>query len=202
MGYRQYFGKVKKDDVQIIKSLTSQELLDYCKQKGIEIYEDGYISFLDILKELKSVEVFGFGKYYENAEELLKLGIPMFEHKDVQEKFNDYYYPYIVGKEAVACAIEWQRKKILDYFKTLLLSDEEYKKINFYDKRTREERIEEEIRDKVIEWESEWITPYNIDNDEKYGLVNSWLYEYTIFDLVRMYKDTDWENECLIFYGY
>lgn len=202
MGYRQYFEKVKKEKIQEIKDLDLQGLIEYAKRKNIEVDdENNHIFFLDILKTLGGIEVFGFGKYYENAEELCKLGEPVFNNKSVQEQYDDYY-PYVVGKEAVTCAIEWQRKKILNYFQDLLLSDEEHKKNHPFDKRTRQERIEEEIRDKVIEWESTWITPYNIENEENNRIVNSWLYEYTIFDLVRIYRDTDWNTECLIFYGY
>lgn len=39
-------------------------------------------------------------------------------------------------------------------------------------------------------------------NKEKESLVSSWLYEHTIFDLVRIYKTFDWENKCLLFMGW
>ena len=202
MGYRQYFERVKKEKLEEVRNLNLEELLKYAKENGVEVdEEESWIYFLDLLKSLDGVEVFGFGKYYENASEICNLGTPMFRNEDVQTRYEDYF-PYVVNKEAVACAIEWQRQKILTHFKTLLLDDEQYRKKERFDKRTKLERLEEEIRDKVSEWECDWIKPYNLDNEKNHCIVNSWLYEYTIFDLVRIYRDTDWDNETLIFYGY
>lgn len=33
-------------------------------------------------------------------------------------------------------------------------------------------------------------------------LTDSWLYEHTIFELVRLYKSIDWDKHCVLFYGY
>ena len=48
---------------------------------------------------------------------------------------------------------------------------------------------------------NEQTKPYNTDiEDEK--IVNSWLYEYSIFELVRLFKKFDWENDVLLLYGW
>lgn len=209
MGYRQYFMRVKKDKIEPIRDLNKEQLLKWCKDNDVEVeeeeYEDDvyeiYMSIFGIFDKVGACEVFSFGKYYENADKIIDLGELLFKQEKTQDEFEDYY-PCIVGKEAVECAIEWQRNKIVSYFKSLLLDDEEYKKINPFNTRTRQERLENEIYGKMNEWENSYCRPYNLDIDNKNKLVDSWLYEYTIFDLVRLYKDTDWNKECLIFYGY
>lgn len=209
MGYRQYFMRVKKDKLNQIRDLNKEQFIKWAKDNSVEVQEeeveddfyDTYVDIHDIFDKVGACTVFEFGKHYENADKIVDLGKLLFKQEEVQEKFEDYY-PCIVGKEAVECAIEWQRNKIVSYFKSLLLDDEEYKEINYFDTRTKEQRMEDAINSKIREWENSYCIPYNLDINNKNKLVNSWLYEYTIFDLVKLYKDTDWEKECLIFYGY
>ena len=42
--------------------------------------------------------------------------------------------------------------------------------------------------------------PYNLENGEQ--VVNSYKYEYSLFELVRIYKAFDWKNNIMIYYGY
>lgn len=48
----------------------------------------------------------------------------------------------------------------------------------------------------------EWLrlTPYNLDEGDE--ITTSWKYEYSIFELVRIYKTFDWKNNVMIYYGY
>lgn len=205
MGYREYFVKVKKRKINPIRKMDMDSLIEYCKANGIEVEEDDgyrYVSIHDLFRQLEAKDVFGFGKYYENYEEIQKCGKPLFKNEEVSEFFDDYN-AYVVGKEAVLSAIEWQHQKILNYFKTIALPDEEYEKANPFDKRTRAERLEGEVTSKIHEWSKMFdVKPYHLDNEYGGNIVRSWLYEYTIFDLVRIYNDTNWNTECLIFYGY
>lgn len=201
MGYRHYFLKINIEELNKIRKLTKDELTQFCADNNLiddDDIDDDYIYFGDILDFLKGKEVFGFGKYYENAEAIMELGTPLFENKDNRDRFCDYD-PYVVSKEAVLCAIEWQKQKIVNYFNSLLMSDEEYAKRNFGETIPKEKRLEKEIQSKLDEWTI--LTPYNLDSNRP-NLINSWLYEYSIFDLVRIYKDTNWKEDCLIFYGY
>ena len=70
------------------------------------------------------------------------------------------------------------------------MSDEEYKKIDYFSETTKEQRCETEIRSKIREWSGAFgVLPYWLDGTQKTGnIVRSWLYEYTIFELVRIYK--------------
>lgn len=204
MGYREYFVKVRKRDVNKVRKLNSVELYEWCKNNNVDIDEydnkDWYVSFNDIVDAIKGEVVFEFGKWYENGDSIDKLGKPFFKDKSLLDKFSDYN-AYIVGKEAVESAIEWQHKKILSHFNTLLLDKEERQGLDHYDDRTKEQRMEEAIRSKIHEWDNPWTKPYKLKENSN-CMVRSWLYEYTIFELVRLYNTTNWNTECLIFYGW
>ena len=43
--------------------------------------------------------------------------------------------------------------------------------------------------------------PYNLKEDNS-EIVSSWRYEYAIFEMVRLFKTFDWENNYLLFYGW
>jgi hypothetical protein len=178
MEKRYYFAITNKKNIDTVKNFTLND----------------FIYFGDVIDSLRANIVFDFGIFYEifgdvyeNADEIRKLGTPLFTNEEVQKEFN----AYVVSKEAVACAIEYQRKKVIDSFKSLLVDDE---------KKTKAEKMEEAIQSKISEWGA-YTRPYNLDVNI-FKLVNSYSYEYTIFDLVRLYKSIDWENACLIFYGY
>ena len=204
MGYRHYFYKVDKSEVEKVKDMNYDELYEYAKQKGCKDIndEDKYIYFNED-RFLNKQEVFGFGKlYYEDTDEkIYNTGTPLFTNKETFEYFSDYY-PYIVGKEGLLEAINIYQQKILDYYKGLLVDGDEaigpfgivipQPQIKCIDKLT------EEVRDKIF-WNNKGI----VDLDEKKPCVTStWLYEYSIFNLVFLLKTIDWEKETLLFYGW
>ena len=99
-------------------------------------------------------------------------------------------------------AIEIYQEKILNYYKGLLIDGDEaigpfgivipQPQIKCIDKLT------EEVRDKIF-----WNNAGIVDLDEKKPCVTStWLYEYSIFNLVFLLKTIDWEKETLLFYGW
>lgn len=204
MGYREYFYKIKKRDLNKIRKMTPNELIEWCKMNNIELdeYEDNkwYASLTEILEAANAKMVFEFGKWYENSDNIADIGKPLFKNVELQEHFSDYN-PYIVGKEAIENAIEWQRVQILKYFNNLLLNKDERQGLDRFDTRTREQRMEEAIRSKITEWDNPWTKPYHLKegSDE---IVKSWLYEYTIFELVKLYNTTNWKTECVVFMGW
>ena len=38
--------------------------------------------------------------------------------------------------------------------------------------------------------------------EESETILNSWLFEYQIFELVRLYKSIDWNKYTILFYGW
>lgn len=203
MGYRHYFYKADKAEVDKVKDMTYDQLFSYAKEKGCEIYEEeNYFDFSD-KKFLNQKEVFEFGKlYYEDTDEqIYATGTPLFSKKEVFDRFRDYC-PYVVGKAGLLKAIEIYQKKILDYYKGLLVDGDEaigpfgivipQPQIKSVDK------LIEYVRDKIF-WNNRGI----VDLEETKPCVTSaWLYEYSIFNLVFLLKTIDWEKETLLFYGW
>lgn len=195
MGYRHYFYKCKKADIEQIREKTLAELEEYAKEKGEELsLRDNSI--------LPQEEVFEFGKlYYEDTDEqIYGTGVPLFSHEEVMEEFSDYV-PYEVGEQGLLKAIEIYRQKIKDYYEDLL-KDGATQILPFGIELPRPDitsadKIKEHIKEKLF-----WIE-YKVNLDEtKKTLTDSWQYEDTIFNLVFLLKTIDWEKETLLFYGW
>ena len=211
MGYWYYFATVDKDVVAKVRDMRSDALLKHSKSffPAIDIETDSkgnsWISFHDLLQGLDAKVVHSFGNCYDNAENFCKLGSPMFSSESTSSMFEEYS-PYVVGKEAMLDSIKFYRQKTLAYFQGLLLTKEEMVEaygrgdFSYYNKKnkTREERLVEDIKSKISEWTN--FPPYSL-NTATDVVVDSTLYEYVTFELVRLYKTIDWEKQCVIFYG-
>ena len=91
-------------------------------------------------------------------------------------------------------------KKFLEAYKEKVLSVLENElKEDLEEKQTSVEKMRETYEDKI-----RWIKAgYCYDLDlESNNIQGSWLYEYTIFDLIHWYKTIDWEKEIVMFYAY
>jgi len=208
MGYRHYFYRASRADVEKVRNLTYKELVNYCKKNDCgyerDEWENGEVDeYIDIHKFLSQTEVFGFGKYYENAMAVQKRGEPFFTKKSTAQHFADYDI-YVCGKEALECAINWQVEKIKSHFETLLWSDSELvakREAGEVDSwLTQTERLRAHVLQKKNEWDTNRLLPFSLDREQ--DMIQSWLYEYTIFALVKLHREMDWEKDCLLFYGW
>jgi hypothetical protein len=194
MGYRHYFYKVKKNDVEAVKDMTYEQLLHYAEEKCVEMDEwGGKKSFyFNDKKFLNKVEVHEFGKLYwcDTAERIYSKGKPLFSIEETQKKFSDYV-PYIVGKEGLLEAIKVYQEKIINYYKDLLVDEEKLKSAD---------KLLVHAKDKIITISS--IGLANIEEEEKWQVTHSWEYEHSIFNLVHILKTINWEEDTLLFYGW
>lgn len=191
MGYRHYFFEVDKKDVEKVKDKTYDELMEMAKEYGAEIEEDENWFYFNDGKFMNKNEVFEFGKLYwdDTAERIYSKGIPLFTIKDTQDYFDDYC-PYVMGSDGMLEAITIYREKVINYYKNLLKEDTP---------EVLNKRLAKHVDDMLIEWET--FCPVDLNLEHKW-ISDSWLYEYQIFELVRLYKTIDWENKCLLFYGW
>lgn len=197
MGYRYYFLKVKKEDVELVKDLSLQELKKYGSSDSNE--------WVDLDDVITQKEIFEFGKLYydDTAEQIYKTGIPLFNDKETMEYFSDYI-PYVVGKEGLLKVIDIYRKKIVDYYKGLLV-DGETRIIPLFGFEIKNEdiksldKVRNDIEDKIRDWEHADKMIFS-NNEEQ--VTKSWNYEYSIFNLLFLLKTIDWETENILFYGY
>ena len=203
MGYRHYFYKVKKADVETIKDMDYEQLKKYVTERGGEVVDDeNYVNFDDVISQ---TEVHEFGKlYWDNtAERIYDKGTPLFSKKETQDAFDDYN-PYIVGKEGLLEAISIYQEKVLNYYKGLLVDGEERQlplgiTLTVEDVKSMD-KVLEHLSDKISRISYCGIA--NIDEDRKWQVTSSWEYEHSIFNLVHILKSIDWQEDTILFYGW
>lgn len=203
MGYRHYLYIVPRKTVEDIKDMSVSDLEEHMNYDSCLLDEE--VSVFEIVKDVIMKNIFfEFGKYYENAKNIYKLGKPLFSNADTQNRFCEYV-PYVVERDAVLCAIEDYRQKVIDWYKGLLQSQEEYDASHKPWERShlkQEQRIHHHLKNKLDEWENSCgLLPYDT-NEESEQIVRSWLYEYEVFELVHRLKTMDWENNTLVFCGW
>lgn len=191
MGYRHYFFEVDKKDVEKVKDKTIKELIEIAKEYEAKVEEDEDWFHFNDDKFMNKKEIYEFGKlYWDNtAERIYSKGKPLFTIKETQDYLDDYM-PYVMCSDGMLEAITIYREKVINYYKNLLKEDTP---------EVLNERLARHVDDMLIEWERLHPVDLNLEHER---ISNSWLYEYQIFELVRLYKTIDWENKCLLFYGW
>lgn len=190
MGYRHYFYKVKIKDVDELKNISINDIKKKTYDKECEYY--------DFDKAIDKQEIYELGKLYfdDTAERIYSTGEPLFSNDDVMQMFEDYK-PYIVGKKGLLKAIEIYKEKIIIYLSGCLKdSYDEFSKEKIESKY----KMEKDIKDRLRNWKSGLAI--NTNENFKNIVSRSWLYEYSIFNLIYLLKTIDWENETILFYGW
>lgn len=232
MGYRAYIGTLPKREYNKIKSLTTEQLIEFYKieREDYEI-EDGYIGMgvYDF-----GTELYEFGKYTD-FEPPKKSTSTFFKNKELNKYFTEEHDFCIVKPEFLEHLIEYYAQKVRLFYSEMLNpfieSVDEYGREKHKDflnsinteysypnnkhtfdfsKITDEEqtalfKIVEHIRSMSREWGVNFIR----DTYRPYRLEqnsnsvsNSCKYEYAIFQLVNIYNTFDWKKNVMYFYGY
>lgn len=197
MGYRHEFRLVENNLLIKIHSFTKEELLQWGKEENL------FDSPIDDLLNLHKIgkPFYDFGKYYENVGSIQNLGIPLFSDERLLEDYSDYN-PFIVGKEGLLNAIEHYQDKIIKMYENLLFKTDEERLEEDFDERTREQVFEDHLQSMYKEWKGPFgVRAINV-NEKNSAITTSWKYEYAIFELVRLYKSTDWNKYGLLFFGW
>lgn len=195
MGYRNKIAIMDTSRHEIIKDMNLEDLKEwFSRETNQEIGEDGYIHIP--CYEL-SKEVHELGKYCDFK---IKNRSRIFSNKEVELHFNDEGGEfYFINQDGFQELIEDYRKKILNYYELLLKQDEKDILLG------RVTTIEHDLKSKIRQWGENCtrleIRPYNLNlkSDE---IVSAWEYEYAIFELVRVYKSIDWDNQKVAITGW
>lgn len=183
MWYRTYLNKINTKDFEKFIKSSKKELFEKYKEEN-ESFEDFYFSLRDLWKR-----IFEFWKdIFEIWEDV------SFKHKEV-EKMYDESYLRILKKEDIIEIIEIYREKVKSYYQELLdWIDYFWEKLP---EEERQRRIKNLLENKI--WEhSEKTKHYNLEKWQ--SLTKSRTYEYNIFELIRIYREFDEENEILFYY--
>lgn len=100
----------------------------------------------------------------------------------------DYFEVY---KDGLKLFIDRYTERIIDVLKEGLKDDN--------DRNSRYPSIRSYAEEKLKEWE--WGLVYHLDDNDKHEITSSWKYEYTIFNLIALYKSFDFEKYSLVVYG-
>lgn len=215
MGYRTYIGKIKKRDYNKIKSSQSIEEVYQFYQKAFDSTPEEYREWLE-WSDVGIEELFCFG-IDEGFNPPKKSTKPFFKNKTVQEHWGVDRDLYIVTPIFLKYINEKYTEKVKGFYRGLLkpffndkgkdyhpflrsgeLSDlTEEDKSNIY-------ALINHIRSMAGAWGVcslfQDFLPYNLETGD--AVTNSNFYEYTIFELVRIYKTFDWKKDVMVFYGW
>ena len=215
MGYRTYLGIIEKEKIEDLRKCTTREELESVYKKYNWEYskddDGGEIYFYFPVYELDYEILYEFGKYADLGSDFNNSLVEIFDKNNPLHEFYEEYDFSVGGEKTFLCAIENYRCKIRDYFKNLLNNTNEFDLIEmaYMSEEERKEfhynKLKAEAKNKFDTWgmacEEFGCFPYN-KNPNQENLVSSWLYEYAIFELVRIYKTIDFDKYCVVYYGY
>lgn len=203
MSYRHRIYKVPKAFVEEARACPT---MNEFKEVYKKYLTDPQVHF-DWLKEENHYplyhlgkQLFDFGDGYGNAEEMYKHGDSLFNSDELNKAYYDYL-PIVLDEDALLCAIEFSRNLVVDTLRDLLREES----TNVWEKKKSQlDRLIQYIKLELDDWDNEYcpdLRPYNL-NKEFEEVVDSWMYKYTTFELVRIYKTFDFENYAMLFYGW
>lgn len=200
MGYRHYLYAVPKEQVAEIQACkTAGDLTEFAKRHDYPYdKDDGWLSLYKVGKEL-----YELGKYSEIGFKLESERPCVFTSDELNEKYSDYGFA-LLTKDDFKAVIEFYRQKIIDWFKSLLeIKDSNRFSEEFTKEQYQFELLKREVQNKIDIWSGKYwgITPIDLDTENE-QISNSWTYEYAIFELVRVYKSFNWENDDLVLVGW
>ena len=218
MGYRTYIGVMPKKEYNKIKSLTLDQLRERYPTDGDgDYWYKGPYEFGERLYE--------FGKYtdFNPPKDSLK---PFFKKKSTQEFYADTEF-HVVTKEFLAYVIDSYKQRVINYYNEMLnpffgnLGETDTTASDFIksvkteygyrkDKRNydfskitqEEENALFNVFEHLLSMSTEWVSLSPYDLETKDTVTDSWKYEYSIFELVRIYKSFDWKRNVMTYYGY
>lgn len=202
MSYRYYFKAYDKEFISKIKDCkTTKEfndlVLKFYPNVEIETEENGNLYIPTY--QIPSKKIFEFGSGYDNADEIINSGQIAFSSKELLKQYEGYDF-IICDENAILLAIEYCRLQVIAEYEDLLREKSKYS----WNRSDQLDRAKVYFNEKLNEWNNEIVPelkPYDL-NKENDNIVRSWLYEYEVFELVRIYKNFDWGNNSLIFMGW
>lgn len=211
MGYRTYIQVVKKDIIEDLHSCkTINDLIKVQEKHKLDCLEIdkefGTNSFK--VYEIPHREEFEFGKYCNDGRDTYNNTQDIFTTPELKELVSEDEFRF-GGIEVIKAAIDWTEKYIIQMYQNLIdcKSDWEWEQHKI-DLMTCDERKEchynmllHHCEDYLDWWKSGYFHSYNEDKNSP-KLARTWLYEHTFWDLVRMWKEFDEENELVLFIGW
>lgn len=188
MGYRHYLYKVKKDELNKIRNMTNSDIYIYTKSND----EDNYWSPLDLFRDKCIYEL---GEIDNTMWKILKNNRidEIFTQEEVKEHMEEYDNG-ILNADGFLKIMETYKEKIISYLNDLLVDKESWRE-NKTSYEKMKEHLEEKIRFITVSDEYD----FNLKNER---ITGSWTFEYSLFELIRLYKTINWDNYYVIYLAY
>lgn len=209
MGYREYFCIVNKTLVDELRQCkTKKDVYEVFIKYGFEadcIKTTDY-NYNCPIYNIKG-RMFEFGKGYENSIEIKKMGTLLFTSEELQKEY-DSYNVYFGGVDFLECAIKWQENYLINYYENLVNNTysskiEELIYKQYDEKEAHYQRLLSHCEDYISYWKPVFGDARVVNmNKSEDKLTDSYLYEHSIFDLIRLYKDFDEETQYVLFFGW
>lgn len=205
MGYRHYLYAIPKNQVtEILACKTNEDWCNFAENHGYKVDRDCCVDGSGWFSPYKiGTELYELGKHSEIAFTLESKRPSLFTSEELKERYCDYGFA-LLTKDDFKAVIEAYRQKIINWLQSLLDPEDDPL---IQSKLSKEERrrvlIDNEIKNKIDSWSGKYFGISPIDLDEsKERITGDWSYEYAIFELVRLYKVFDWENDDLVLVGW
>lgn len=210
MGYRNYFVIAEKEKVDEFLKLSEEDRVRFSFKQDIEKgYMDqeevdnfvkiNYINSFVFKQEMDGEEIHECGKYFDNeTAEKIKEGSIDLSNEDGEINVK------LKPEALLVCAEHYKQNTIKwwdNIIKSMDMTDEEIEEDwkNYPEGRPN-------IKDRLIyhlrDLENNYIDILDTKPEHKYHITTSWSYEYTMFELVHLYKTIDWNKYDLIWLGY
>lgn len=205
MGYRHYLYAVPKKQVAEIQSCkTNEDWCNFAENYGYKVDRDccddgsGWFSPYQI-----GTELYELGKYSKIAFKLESERPSLFTSEELKDRYSDYGFA-LLTKDDFKAVIEAYRQKIVKWLQSLINVDD---RIGFSNELAKKQyqfaTLKQETQNKLDSWCGKYFGILPIDLDEsRERITGDWSYEYAIFELVRLYKIFDWENNELVLVGW
>lgn len=188
MGFNLHLGSIPKTTFDTIKVMNRAELMEqYPPEYDDEVYPPGVYTLVES-------RMYELGSDFEILTKCKDHLEDLFQDEDLKAYYNDESYLYTMTEAGFLSLIDYYRESTMKYYKGLfesltIIGGDTEAVFNFMEKRS-------------TEWEhSRYLLPYDTKKNKNY-ITTSWEREYSIFELVRLYKLFDFENNILVLSGY
>ena len=206
MSYRYRLIKVKKEVTAPMGGVDKVDFLRAISKINPNVSVDGDTLMPYAYEMFNQEEIFDFGSDFNAYKEVVDTSTRFFSDDELNSYYEDYNIR-LCNRDTLLAIIEAYRKIVFENFQKLSTSSPEKIK-QYFENKTEEwgkysdlfvsdfENKSEEIKEKY----NRIHYPYNLNSPN--CIVNSWLFEYEVFELVYILKTFDWENYDLLFYGW
>lgn len=179
MGYRNYITIVDREELKKLNDIPECDICDNFGDSGASLYMHVTHALPKELYELGRCVDLSFLEKHR-----VRGAIPRWLYASLNDD-SDFFE---ISKDGLLAIIDDFRQKVVAYYENVI----------------KEEECLTEIVDKVYLWgkcvDQFKVTPYDLTDKE--SIVSSWLYEYGIFELVRLYKTIDYDKYAIIITGW